>query len=379
MAERRKAERYGIVDNGSVVSGLKGSDDGVFWEGYSHQEMWGMIMRSEPSKLFERVDQWQRVAAKLEERNVQLQTELNNLLKTWQGPAAAAAAASQQKLLTWAQDAATRASTISTQLADYGNALVDARMRMPQPQHRQAELGFRDDEGATVQDGTVGAYKLLQLNSDRLPTEQQRREAKNEAVRVMQRLEKDADTAERAMPRFSPAPPVTVAPDPAPPARPAPANPAIPDAPQDPGPQTPPGMGSPGFASGAPTAPSAVSFDAPGTGLGPGAPESGGRPSYGDGRFGPPGNGPLGAGPFRGETGVLGERPVAGVGPVTQSVGASGMPGRPGNGGHAPGVMPGSAGTRGDEDKEKPLADYLDGPDDVFSVDQPAYPPVLGT
>ncbi len=384
MAERGKGERYGIVHNGSAVSGLKGPDDGVFWKAYSHQEMWGMVMRSQPDALFERVGQWQTLAQTLMRRNESLQKSLTDLLATWQGPAAAAAAASQQKLLAWAQDAATRASTISTQLADYGNALVDARLRMPQPRHRQAELDFRAGEGANVQDGAVGAYKLLQLNSDYLPTEQERREAKNEAVRVMQRLEKDAVAAERAMPRFDAPPTVTAAPDPAPPgapARPAPVTPSVPGAPQpsvtppDPGPQTPPGTEPPGYTS---TTPAAVSSTRPGTSFGPGAPDAGGGPLH-DGRVGPfgGGSGPLGAGPFRSEAGVLGERP-AGVGPATKPVGASGIPGRSGVGGQTPGVMPGPAGARGDEDKEKPLADYLEGPDDVFAVDWPAYPPVLG-
>jgi uncharacterized protein YukE len=377
MAEPRKTERYGVVDNEPIVSGLKGSADGVFWEGYSHQEMWGMIMRSRPSELFERVDQWQQVAKKLEAYNKLLQEELSKLLTTWQGPAAAGAAASQQKLLSWAQDAATRASTISTQLANYGNALVDARMRMPQPQHRQAELDFRADEGTKVQDGAVGAYKLLQLNSDRLPTELERREAKNEAVRVMQRLERDATAAERAMPRFSAPPSVTAAPDPAPPDSPRPGAPQPPALPPSPDPQMPPSAAPPGSPPGFQTTPAAASPAVPGTGLGPGVPDSGGRPPYGGG-VGPLGNGPWSAGPFHGGTGVLGERPAAGLGQVTKPGGASAMPVRPGTAGHAPGLMPGPASARSDEDKEKPLADYLEGPGDVFSVDQPAYPPVLG-
>jgi uncharacterized protein YukE len=378
MAERRKAELRGVVDRVSVVSGLGGPADRVFWEGYSHQEMWGMVMRSRPDELFERVQKWHKLAEQLEASNVSLQRELSVLLRTWQGPAAAAAAASQQKLLGWAQDAATRASTISTQLAGYGNALVDARLRMPQPQHRQAEMDFRAGEGAKVQDGVVGAYKLLQLNSDRLPTELQRREAKNEAVRVMQRLENDAVAAERAMPRFDPPPAVTAAPDPAPPPGPGRAAPGatpLPSPPPDPGPWLPPATDPQVFEPGAATTPAAVSLTGPGTGQGVADP--GGRPWYGGGS-GPLGGEPPATAPFRGGQGALAEPPAPGMGPGGKPVGAPGIPPRPGTGGQTTGVMPGAANSRGDEDKEKPLADYLEGPDDVFSPGRPAYPPVLG-
>jgi hypothetical protein len=182
---------------------------GVRWEGYSHRQMWDMIMRSQPDELFRSVDQWRSAAIRLEECNKTLQQRLNTLLVTWQGPAAQAAADSQQRLLNWAQEAATRASTVGTQLGNYGNALVSARLRMPQPQHRWAELDFRDGDGANALDGTAGAHLLLQMLSNRLPTAQQAREAKRGAIQIMRELEANAVEAERAMPQFSNAPNTT--------------------------------------------------------------------------------------------------------------------------------------------------------------------------
>jgi hypothetical protein len=353
FGEAQESSSVGFVGERLIPAG------GVRWQGYSHRQMWDMIMRSRPAELFARADQWQAAATRLEEANTALQQRLNTLLTTWQGPAAEAAATSQQRLLNWAQEAAVRASTIGMQLANYGNALVSARQRMPQPQHRWADLSFRDGDGANALDGVAGAHLLLQMMSNRLPTAQQAREAKREAVLIMQELEGNAADAERGMPQFTSAPPTTDG-------EPHPGHwpPQVPVGPdpvfgQSPRPVEPFDVGT-----------TTAQFAGDPVGYGPG--ESRGSLPHGGGAVGGQ-PGPLGGGRAAGELGVLGK----GVGIRPEPFGVLGQGGPAA--GHGSGPFPGAAGARsdGDEDTEKPLADYIE-PDDIFKDDRPVYPPVWG-
>jgi uncharacterized protein YukE len=368
-AHNDKQAVVGEVRESSSVESL-GSLDGVWWEGYSHRQMWDMIMRSKPAELFERANQWRAAAEKLVECNRTIQQRLNALLATWQGPAAEAAAASGQGLLNWAQEAATCASTVGTQLSNYGNALVSARLRMPQPQHRWAELSFRDGEGANVLEGTAGAHMLLQLTSDRLPTAQQARAAKRDAVQIMRELERSATEAERAMPQFTSAPQTTTEAPPRP-ITPLPSNPS-----PSPGPPSifdvAPSFD--GTASAATTTAQAVGDPA-----GYGAGESRGfssSPGGGHGGGGYGGYGGYGAG---GQVEVPGRGPamragwLGGVVPGGWSAAGTAAAGSGG------GFIPGAAGARtdGDEDTTKPLADYIE-PDGIFTDNRPVSPPVWG-
>jgi hypothetical protein len=318
--------------------------------------MWDMIMRSTPAELFARVDGWRDVAAKLEVGNKLIQQRLNTLLTTWQGPAAEAAAGSQQRLLDWAQDAAGRASAVGTQLGNYGNALVSARMRMPQPQHRSAELSFRDGDGANALEGTAGAHLLLQMLSDRLPTAQQSREAKRDAVVIMRELEGNAVEAEQAMPRFTAAP--------------AAGN----DGPFDPSPRPPvPVHPSPG-ANQLPAPATQPAFD--GANLGTTAQAVGDPVGYGMGES--RGAVPHGGGAAGGQPGLIGKGFLAGGGSLS-AAGSGGPVARAAAMSPGGGFLPAPAGARtdGDEDKEKPLAEYLED-DGIFTVDQPSSRPVWG-
>jgi uncharacterized protein YukE len=362
-AHNDKQAMVGEVRGNSSAGGLDRLG-GVWWEGYSHRQMWDMIMRSRPAELFARADQWRAAADRLVECNRTIQQRLNALLATWQGPAAEAAAFSGQRLLDWAQEAATYASTVGTQLNNYGNALVSARLRMPQPQHRWAELSFRDGEGANALEGTAGAHILLQLLSDRLPTAQQARAAKRDAVQIMRELEGNATEAERAMPQFTSAPKTTYE---------APTRPVTPF-PSDPSPS--PGH-SPIFDAGPlfdGTAPIATTTaQAMGDPAGYGSGDSRGFLSPGGGGVG---GGGYGAG---GQVGVSGRGSAMGAGRLGGVVpggwAAAGTAAASSRGGFMSGPV--GARTDGDEDTTKPLADYIE-PDGIFTDNRPVSPPVWG-
>lgn len=240
---------------------------------------------------------------------------------------------------------------------------------MPQPQHRWAELSFRDGEGATVRDGVPGAHLLLQMMSDRLPTAQQAREARREAVRVMRELEENAVEAERGMPSFTDAPPSTTG--------------------------GPPPAGQRPFGAVDPPVPGTAGPSFDGTSSGTATPSSGGTSSGttaarnvgefvgpGEPRGGPPHGGqpaPIGrGGGTPGEIGGFARGVGVGTGPFGGA--AQGWsPARTAGAGPGGGFFggPGAARTDGDEDRDKPLADYLE-PEDIFTVDGPVSPPVWG-
>ncbi|HEV2779012.1 MAG TPA: PPE domain-containing protein [Actinophytocola sp.] len=368
MAKKAHGDKGMVVGKVRRVSSDSGLGDrirpadGVHWEGYTHRQMWDMIMRSNPDDLFARVEQWRTVANTLLDRNRALQQRLNTLLDTWHGPAADAAAASQQRLLNWAQETVTRASAVGTQLGNYGNALVSARLRMPQPQHRWAELSFRDGEGANVLDGVPGAHLLLQMASDRLPTAQQAREAKREAVQIMRELEGNAVEAERAMPQFSDAPQTTTGTEPNHQWRPQPTS-------------TLAGPGRPLIQDARPSFDGTTTAQVVGEPVGYGSGQSGGSHPYGRGGADPlAGRAPLGGD----HLGVIGKSPLPQAGTPGGSVvgGSATRAAAPGLGG---GLMPATAGGRSPEDEDtiKPLADYLE-PEDIFMDDRPVSPPVWG-
>lgn len=367
MGKRGHNDTHAVVGevHGSPSAGGLGSLSGVWWEGYTHRQLWDMIMRSNPAELFARADQWRTAAGKLVDCNRTIQQRLDALLATWRGPAAEAAAASGKRLLDWAQEAATSASTVGTQLSNYGNALVSARLRMPQPQHRWAELSFRGGEGANVLEGTAGAHILLQLMSDRLPTAQQARAAKRDAVQIMRELEQSAIEAQRAMPQFTSAPQTTNEASP----HPVPHFPPYPSS--SPG-QPPIFDVQPSFDGTAPIA--TTTAQAVGDPAGYGSGDSRGFPSPGGGGYG--GGGQIGGGyGAGGPVGAPGRGPAMGAGWLGGVVpGGWSAAGAAGSGG---GFIPAGARTGGDEDTEKPLADYIE-PDGIFTDNRPVSPPVWG-
>jgi hypothetical protein len=96
----------------------------------------------------------------------------------------------------------------------------------------------------------------------------------------------------------------------------------------------------------------------------------------------PRGSLPHGGGAAGGQVGVLGKGTATGPGSLgTTAPGAAAARATAAGLGSSvmPGAVPATAGGRGggDEDTEKPLADYLDG-DELFKDDRPASPPVWG-
>ncbi|HEY0638414.1 MAG TPA: PPE domain-containing protein, partial [Pseudonocardiaceae bacterium] len=164
----------------------------VRWESYTHQRLWDMVMESRPDDVFDRYERWTSIGTDLTTVNTAVQRSLNELFGIWQGTAAMSAGAANARLLAWSQQAAETTQRVGEELGTYGNALVRARKKMPQPRMMQTEQDFRSGEGATGWGGPEASYLFFQLNSDHLADTQERAEAKQGAIEVMRTFEQEA-------------------------------------------------------------------------------------------------------------------------------------------------------------------------------------------
>jgi len=177
----------------------------VRWDGFDHRQLCNMIMDAHPNDVFDRHARWTKLGASLTEVNETVRETLNTLFNSWRGAAAATVALGNTRVLDWSQEAAETIQQVGEQLGRYGNALVDARDRMPQPRHVHYERAFRAGDGATVLDGPENAYTLLRLSDDNMYTLRERREARQRAVEVMRVFEAGAIDVTR---RLEPIPPL---------------------------------------------------------------------------------------------------------------------------------------------------------------------------
>lgn len=360
----------------------------VRWEAFTHRHLWNMIMDAHPDEVFERHREWRELGRTLVDVNTTVQTELNTLFVSWRGSAAVTAAISNTNLLAWAQEAAETTQEVGEQLGNYGNALVEARKRMPQPRPVDAERAFHSGDSVEVLNGPENAYVLMALLDDNQYTDRQSREARLQAIEVMRAFEVDARRVETQVDQSYGTPPPTAVTGgggitPAVPPPPVPLPPS-----GGPPPGVPPSPAYPG-------SPATTSQQ----GAGPVATGSGVSGPAGIGGFGTGALGGAAAGAGAGADAVYGGRGLAGAvgaggGPGAMGRGIGGLPGGAAAEGAAARGAAGAAGGSGrggmlyppmggglgarDDDQEKRLAAYVVADDDLFDDDRPVAPPVFG-
>jgi hypothetical protein len=359
----------------------------VRWDGFGHRHMWNMIMDARPDDVFERHERWTKLGASLAEVNTAVQQTLNSLFESWRGSAAITAALSNTHVLGWAQEAAESVQQVGEQLGHYGNALVEARNRMPQPRHVYYERTFRAGDGATVLNGPENTYTLLQLADDQMYTLQERREAKQRAVEVMQAFEANAIDVRQQLGTI---PPLHGSIDPD--GDGGSDDPSLIPSP-GPGGVPPSWRPLPGDAGPAPTGSMGADPSFAGSGAGSGGVGGAGGYGPGTGALGMAGTGADavtgGRGPGGPFTGMAGPRGVGagasamgrGVGALPgQGVGAEAAARGAGAGARGGGAFypPFGGAGGGEDDRDKPLAPYLVAEDDLFDDDRVVAPPVFG-
>ncbi|XVS62553.1 PPE domain-containing protein [Actinosynnema sp. CA-299493] len=366
----------------------------INWRAYTHRQLWDMVKSADAAQMATRAYEWQRLAADVDQATADVQKIVQNLVLSWRGPSAVAAAESVSELTKWGARSSGHAFQVGDGLDGYTSAVQEAARAIPEPVHPDAEKWFRAGYDVTTLDGPQGAYMLKQLLDDHLPDKREQQEAMDRAVRVMEQYEAASHGIGRELPVFDEAPAGTRPVD----ARPTWTQPQTP--PSDQGPVPPPWSApppvqqqpgdpsplQPGVRPEGTTSVAAAGTPGPGSGyggpggfgsqsgFGPGGGSSGlggglgaGPGGLGGGPGGGAGQGGFGPG---GTSGVLGAVPGGaaargGVGPVVGAGGPQGF-------GMYPPVAPGNREDDGEHRNRYDLG--LDLLDDL----PPAFPPVLG-
>ena len=374
-AQRRRNQHEDAFDSGTIR-----------WDAYTHQQMWDMVHAADVPGMSVRSAQWQELAPGLRGTSRSVQDVVNRLTSSWRGPSAELAAQAASALTSWGETVGDSSERVARGLENYTSVLQETKRRLPEPVHYWAERHFRDGYDVAVVDGPQGLNLLEQLTDDHMPTKAEARNAKAEAVAVMQVYENESRNTRSTLPVFDTAPPTAQPPAPV---SPPPVSPPPVDLPREPAPEVTPrpmepvpvpdvrppvGDDTTAVAAFGPTGTphGATGFGTTGFGTtGFGSPAGGVH-----GMTGVPGGitaGPQGTGPGvpGGATGVLGQQ--AGAGAVT-GLNGRGPGGVTAAGGY--GMMPPAAGTNGEEDRHHTnrYAEPMDFLDDI----PPAAPPVLG-
>ncbi|SDP31772.1 PPE domain-containing protein [Lentzea jiangxiensis] len=380
-AQRRRNLREDAFDSGTIR-----------WEAYTHQQMWDMVHAADVPGMSVRSAQWQELAPQLRDTSRSVQNIVGKLMSSWRGPSAELATQAASALTSWGETVADSSERVARGLETYTTVLQETKRRMPEPVHYWAERRLREGYDVKVPDGPQGANLLDQLIDDHTPSKAEARDAKAQAVAVMQVYESESRNTRSTLPVFDTAPEVAQPPTPvSPPVTPPPITPP----PVAPPPVTLPPVTPPPVVTPLPPEPvpgirppanddstAVAAFGPTGAAHGTGGP-------HGTTAFGVPAGGvhgttmgmpggfapgsPAGTGPGvpGGATGVLGRQ--AGSGAVA-GMGGRGSAAVPGAGGY--GMMPPAAGANGDEDRQHSnrYAEPMDFLDDI----PPAAPPVLG-
>ncbi|GHH42842.1 PPE domain-containing protein [Lentzea cavernae] len=349
----------------------------IRWDAYTHQQMWDMVHAADVPGMSVRSGQWQELAPGLRGTSRSVQDVVNRLTASWRGPSAELAAQAASALTSWGENVGDSAERVARGLENYTSVLQETKRRLPEPVHYWAERHFREGYDVKVVDGPQGLNLLEQLTDDHMPTKAEARNAKAEAVAVMQVYENESRNTRSTLPVFDTAPPVAQPPGPVTPTPPPPpvtvppeSTPEATPRPLEPVPA--PDVRPPAHEDDDTT--SVAAFGPTGAGTGP----------HGATAFGAPIGGVHGATPGGTAAGLQGGPGVPGgaAGVLGQQAGsgtAAGLSGRgpggaPGAGGY--GMMPPAAGGGGEEDRQHTnrYAERMDFLDDI----PPGAPPVLG-
>ncbi|AUI59482.1 PPE domain-containing protein [Amycolatopsis sp. BJA-103] len=377
LSARARAKRRRVVRRreANLKEGALGK---INWECYEHRQLWDMIKSAEPPKLGEQAHRWGELAKGVDTATAEVRTIVQKLLLSWRGPSSAQAAESAHRLTAWASEAAQNSRQIGDGLDAYTSAITEARRKMPEPVHYDAERWFREGYAVKALDGPNGAYMMDDLLDDKLPTKREADRAKAEAVRVMDQYEEASQGVRHRLPPMFEAPPKAAeiqAPQPLP-ARPiAPVVPVPPrpePVPPRPVPVPSPETSGPDVVNpddSATYAASAGVVDLPSGGTtgvsGPGSSLPGGVLSVEDAARSGRGTGAGFAGGFGGA-----------AAPAAGGFGQGAAGARGGAGGAGFGMYPPMTGSQREEDKEH--RDRYGSGYDLLDDLPPAYPPVFG-
>src|SRR6187399_318840 len=135
----------------------------INWESYEHRELWDMLHTADPAAMGGAAHRWAQLALNADSATADVHKTVQKLLLSWRGESAVQAADSASKLTRWAAEASSTMRGVGDGLDTYTSAVVEARIRMPEPIYYSAERHFREgyDVKASGPDAAILADQLL--------------------------------------------------------------------------------------------------------------------------------------------------------------------------------------------------------------------------
>lgn len=179
----------------------------INWDAYGHRGMWDMVQSAQPATMGEYAQRWAKLGKDVGDASVRANKVVQELMASWKGKSASAAAQSATRLTKWGGHAAETSRRIGDAVDRYTEALQTARNAMPEPVHPFAEKMFAQGHDVDTFNDPAGAYFLDQLLDDHLPTRQERLERQDQARQIMENFEAQSKDIHDALPEFSSPPP----------------------------------------------------------------------------------------------------------------------------------------------------------------------------
>jgi hypothetical protein len=326
-------------------------DEQVDWMTYSHPELYAMVHQGlDLTGAMAVSAKWARLGDELADIGDELARLLTATSQAWQGESAELARDSVSALSEWSRDTGVRATDVSGCITVQVDNATTARNTMPKPPY-PVDVDTAPSQATAFTSGDFATAKPLVADPERYTSKE--RALHQQAARTMETFQQNSRDVYSTVPQFAP-PNLRKQP------RAVPEPPPQPPQPPRPEPTTPQQQ---------------VPQQAPPVSGGPGAPvsgPSGGMPAAG-GHAAAVAAGPLGPGASTGTSEPTAARTAA----AAAAAAATSRPGAPGAGMGAGMPMGGPGGQRA-EDIERTSKKYVEEDEDIWGMDEPVMPPVIG-
>jgi uncharacterized protein YukE len=188
----------------------------IDWNGYTHQELYGMIMSANPQAIQERAQAVHNFAQDMHNVTGFVHDTAQNMFGLWSGSSAEQAAHTINEVTNWADHTAETASQVAHSLGHYADALNEARNTMPEPinwgaVHKALSGGTVDLSTSGVNAATIQAIEQGHHPSTQ-QAQQKELENKTKAVVVMRKYHATSASIYHATPTFTNPPGITAVP-----------------------------------------------------------------------------------------------------------------------------------------------------------------------
>src|SRR5699024_1356461 len=176
----------------------------VDWMSYRHEQLYAMVHRDiDLADAGVVAGQWAHLASDLDDIGKDLRAALDKATEGWQGEGADAAQQALRRLGEWAEETAGRGQDVSSCVSRQVELAATARDTMPQPPPAPRIAGAGDGVTETMSAFSMGDYgSAPDMLTDRMPDREQQHRAHREAAEVMQRYQQQSTGVYSDVPTF---------------------------------------------------------------------------------------------------------------------------------------------------------------------------------